>query len=206
LSLFESCSIGSAALVLNAGQIGSGGANDELWGFSMRELAVILIGILLSGPVAATQDVLKDPGGKTIAVILDCSECKDQKKGSKCASGVESGFEHNAPCGQCLLDANFGTRIGYAYDLVFTGYLKDEKGEPVKGKFVKLFLPNTWTVRTRTTDKGMFRLLLGATVERKGNPVQLDLGVRTMRPDRKADFYALYMLPEGYKPCGAAKK
>ena len=48
------------------------------------------------------------------------------------------------------------------------GHLKDENGQPLKGNFVRLYLPNTWTVRTRTDDDGLFRLLLGATAERKG--------------------------------------
>ena len=169
-------------------------------------LVIVLSGVLLSNPVAGSQDLLKDPEGKTIAVVLDCNACKDPKPGAQCASGVESGFHDGAACGQCLLDANFGTRISYAYDLLITGYLKDEKGEPVKNKFVKLFLPNTWTVRTRTTDQGMFRLMLGATAERKGKSLTRDLGVRTMRRDSKAELYALYMLPEGYKPCADEKK
>ncbi len=172
----------------------------------MRVLRMLLIGLLLSSPAVGMQNVLKDPEGKTIAVLLDCTDCNDPKPGAKCAAGVERGFHNGAPCGQCLLDANFGTRLAYAYDLLIVGTLKDANGEPLKGKFVKLFLPNTWTVRTRTSDQGMFRLLLGATVERKGQQVKLDLGTRTMRRDSKAEFYALYMLPDSYKPCGAAKK
>ena len=75
------------------------------------------------------------------------------------------------------------------------GYLKDENGQPLKGKFVRLYLPNTWTVRTRTGDDGLFRLLLGATVERKGKGLVIKLGDRVMPKDSKAAEYALFMLP-----------
>ena len=81
------------------------------------------------------------------------------------------------------------------------GYLKDENGQPLKGKFVRLYLPNTWTVRTRTLDDGLFRLLLGATAERKGKGLVIKLGDRTMRKDSKAAEYALFMLPPNYKQC-----
>jgi len=163
--------------------------------------AVVLLVLAYALPAHATSDVVKDPDGNTVAVVIDCNSCQDAAKGKSCQTGVDTGFSDGKPCGKCLLDANFPTRIPYAYDLQFLGYLKDETGQPLKGKFVRLYLPNTWTVRTRTLDDGMFRLLLGATAERKGKGIVIKLGDRTMRKDSKATEYALFMLPPDYKPC-----
>ncbi|MBX3023476.1 hypothetical protein KF840_01060 [bacterium] len=172
----------------------------------MRLMGVLVLMLVsLVAPAGATTDLVKDPDGKTLAVIVDCNSCQNPaSKGAKCETGAENGFNDGKPCGKCLLDANYPTRIPYAYDLQFTGHLKDENGEPLKGKFVRLYLPNTWTVRTRTTDDGTFRLLLGATVERKGKAQIINLGDRVMPKDSKAAEYALFMLPENYKPCGGA--
>lgn len=168
--------------------------------------ALVLIFVGMVAPAGATTDLVKDPDGNTLAVVVDCNSCQNPAKGAKCESGAENGFNDGKPCGKCLLDANFPTRIPYAYDLQFMGYLKDENGQPLKGKFVRLYLPNTWTVRTRTGDDGLFRLLLGATVERKGKAQIIKLGDRIMPKDSTAGEYALFMLPENYKPCGDAKK
>jgi hypothetical protein len=172
----------------------------------MRLIGALVLGVVVAAvPARAAQDLVKDPSGHTLAVVLDCNSCADPAKGKNCESGVENGFNDGKACGQCLLDANFPTRIAYPYDLQFMGYLKDENGQPLKGKFVRLYLPNTWTVRTRTLDDGMFRLLLGATAERKGPGLVIKLGDRVMRKDSKAAEYALYMMPETYKPCPAKK-
>jgi hypothetical protein len=166
----------------------------------MIAIMFVASSLLLPAVGSAKQDVLKDPQGKTLALILDCNTCPDGK-GSQCTSGAETGFNGNASCGHCLLKANFGTRINYDFDLLIMGHLKDEKGQPAKGRFVKLFLPNTWTVRTRTGDDGLFRLLLGATGERKGKPIIVQIGDRIMPKDSKAEHYALFMVPEQHKPC-----
>jgi hypothetical protein len=171
----------------------------------MRLKVLTVLCVLLLQGLASAKDIVKEPGGKTIAVILDCSSCKDPKKGKSCETGVEQGYLGGAPCGKCLLDSNYGTRIPYAYDIHFMGRLVDESGKPLGGRFVRIFLPNTWTVRTRTGDDGTFRLMLGATIERKGGPVTVDLGNRTMKKDSKAQFYAMYMMPETYKPCESSK-
>jgi len=170
----------------------------------MRLMGVLVLMLaFLVAPAGATTDLVKDPEGKTLAVVVDCSSCKSpDAKSGKCDTGAENGFNDGKPCGKCLLDANYPTRIPYAYDLQFMGYLKDENGQPLKGKFVRLYLPNTWTVRTRTADDGMFRLLLGATVERKGKAQLIKLGDRVMPKDSTAPEYSLFMLPENYKPCG----
>lgn len=168
--------------------------------------ALVLTFVAMGAPAGATTDLVKDPDGKTLAVVVDCNSCQNPAKGAKCETGAENGFNDGKPCGKCLLDANFPTRIPYPYDLQFMGYLKDENGQPLKGKFVRLYLPNTWTVRTRTGDDGLFRLLLGATVERKGKAQIIKLGDRVMPKDSKAAEYALFMLPENYKACGEGKK
>jgi len=180
---------------------------DDWMGVSMRLMAALVLSILTAAlPAHGSSMPVKDPDGKTLAVVVDCNTCQDPAKGKDCESGTDAGFDSGKPCGKCLLDANFPTRIPYAYDLQFIGHLKDESGQPLKGKFVRLFLPNTWTVRTRSLDDGLFRLLLGATTERKGKGLVIDLGDRTMRKDSKVSEYALYMLPPDYKPCAPAGK
>lgn len=158
----------------------------------------------LAGTALATQDVVKDPEGNTVAVIVDCNSCKQIEDGKSCDSGVEQGFNGEAACGQCLLPANFRDGIQSHYDLHMFGYLKDEKGEPIVDKYVRIFLPNTWTIRTKTVDGGLFILRLGATLERKSDkPIVVNLGDRRMRRDSKAEQYALYMLRGDYKSCPA---
>ena len=163
-------------------------------------LVPVAVGLALAAHAAEPVQV-KDPDGNVLAVVVDCNSCQDAAKGKNCESGVEIGFNNGKACGKCLLDANFPTRIPYAYDLQFVGYLKDENGQPLKGKFVRLYLPNTWTVRTRTGDDGVFRLLLGATLDRKGKGVVIELGDRKMNKDSKLPEYSLFMLPPDYKPC-----
>lgn len=167
----------------------------------MRWMGVISVFLVLAGPAAASRNVVKDAEGKTIAVIYDCSSCKAPGNGAQCTSGVESGYSDGKPCGKCLLDANFGFRIGYDQDLLISGYLKDGEGKPVTNRFVKLALPNTWNYRTRTLEDGQFRLMLGATLDRKGrDPLRVDLGEHIETKSGTAD-YMLYMLPEDHKPC-----
>lgn len=173
----------------------------------MRLMEVLVLASVIGAwPAGASQEAVKDPEGNTLAVVIDCNSCEDGKTGQACETGADNGFSDGKACGKCLLDANFPTRIPYPYDLQFSGHLKDENGQPLKGKFVRLYLPNTWTVRTRTLDDGMFRLLLGATAERKGKGLLINLGDRVMRSDTKASEYALFMLPENYKPCAAPAK
>jgi len=167
----------------------------------MRMVRLLVFLFLVPVAAAAGQNEVKDKDGKTWALILDCASCKSGS-GSECATGVEKGFHNKAKCGNCLLEANFGTRIGYPYDLHIIGTLKDENGKPLKNRFVKLFLPNTWTVRTRTNEDGTFRLLLGATLERKSEkPLLVDIGDRTMQSKSDAENYALFLMEPKYKPC-----
>jgi len=171
----------------------------------MRMKVLVALCTLFLPGLALAKDVVKDPGGNTIAVILDCNSCKEPKKGKACETGAEEGYLDGTGCGKCLMDSNYGTRIPYAYDIHFAGRLVDENGKPLSGKFVRIFLPNTWSVRTRTGDDGTYRLMLGATLERKGPAITVDLGTRTMKKDSKAPYYSLFMLPEVYKPCQSGK-
>jgi hypothetical protein len=165
----------------------------------------LLIGALLlvtASPSPGARDALKDTDGKTLAVVLDCSSCK--AGGEKCFGGLEDGYHDGSRCGQCLIKANYGKGILLPSDVMIFGNLKDEDGKPVTGKFVRLFLPNTWSVRTRTTDKGTFVLRLGPSGKRQSKkPLSLDLGERKVSKDSKAGTYVLFMLPEDYKPCAA---
>lgn len=169
----------------------------------MRLTTVVFI-LLCSVPVAARagQDLVKDPQGKTLAIILDCNSCKDGKKGKGCRAGAESGFHDGKACGSCLLDANFGTRIGYPFDVHIIGKLQDASGKPVANKFVSVSLPNTWRIRTRSLEDGRFRLMLGATMPKDDDKklLTVDLGARTL-DDPKGEQYSLLLMQDGYKPC-----
>jgi hypothetical protein len=167
----------------------------------MVVLSMFVVSLAVASPAPGAQDVLKDPDGKALAVVWDCSSC--EKGGDKCDNGVENGFHDGARCGQCLMKANYGNPVPIPYDVRVFGSLKDEKGDPLKATFVRLFLPNGWSIRTRTTDKGMFVLRMGPTGKRQsGKPLALDLGDRKMRKDDQARTYTLFMLPNESKPCG----
>jgi hypothetical protein len=169
----------------------------------------ILVFLISFVPVVAQakQDLVKDPKGKTLAIILDCNSCKAEQ-GKDCQGGRESGYSDGADCGQCLLEANFGTRIGYPYDLHIVGKLKDEAGKPLANRFVQVSLPNTWRIRTRTLDDGAFRLMLGATLPKAKSDdlIVVDLGTRTMSSSGDATQYSFFMLQDGHKPCAKEKK
>jgi hypothetical protein len=167
----------------------------------MRLSIVLLLVSLASSPAWAKQDLVKDPkSGKTLAIIVDCNSCKDAN-GKDCGSGAEEGFHDGADCGKCLLESNFGTRIGYPYDLHIVGRLQDEEGKALGSRFVQISLPNTWRIRTRTQEDGSFRLMLGATLPKESNEKMtvVDLGTRSTR--NSSGTYALFMMQEGYKPC-----
>jgi hypothetical protein len=166
-------------------------------------MVVLLTGALLlaaATPALGARDALKDASGKTLAFIVDCNSCKGS--GEKCVGGLEEGFHDGSRCGQCLLKANYGKGIPLPSDVMILGTLKDEDGKPVTGKFVRLLLPNTWSVRTRTTDTGSFILRLGPSGRRENKKaLSLNLGERRMSKESKTGTYALFMLPEDYKPC-----
>lgn len=163
---------------------------------------VVSVCVFWAGMAVAVENAIKDGDGKTVAVVIDCGSCKAPKKDAACESGVGAGFNGDAPCGHCLIAANSRSRIAFPQDVTLTGRLNDEKGQPVKATFVKLYTPN-FGVRTRTTDDGQFFLRLGASQpQRKGEKgVVVELGTRVMRTDTKLTEYALFLLPPNYAAC-----
>ncbi len=173
----------------------------KLWWLLGLSSITTMIAALPSAAMAGAQPI-KDESGKTIAVVVVCDSCQSSDGSHKqCYTGVEHGWLNGVPCGKCMVDENAGRPLGYAYDLHLTGKLVGADGAPLKQRFVKLFLSNSWTVRTRTGDDGVYRLMLGATQDRKAKkPLVVDLGTQTDTSKATAD-YALYFLPDGYKPC-----
>ncbi len=167
----------------------------------MRFVVAISALLAVGGVVSAAEHKVTDPKGNTVGVILDCNSCQDPEKGENCQTGVQDGFHDGKACGQCLMLSNYGTKVIYAYDVYVTGTLNQPDGQPLVNEFVRLYLPNTWTVRTRTTEKGQFRLVLGATAPREGDPMSAEIGPRTRVKAESAEDYALFFLPENYKPC-----
>ena len=150
------------------------------------------------------EHLIKDPDGSTtFAVLTVCNDCRSGE-GKSCYSGAEHGWLNGKPCGKCLIDSNYRTLLTYPYDLHITGTLTDPEGNPVKNRFVQVFLPGGWTVRGRTSERGAFRLMLGATADRKSKqPLVVDLGTRVDTQTGTDPYYALFLLPVSYKPCVA---
>lgn len=171
----------------------------------MRRWWMVVIGTLMATAAGAAQladqQTVQDPEGNTLGVLLLCNDCQSGS-GKGCYTGAESGFLNGKPCGKCLIESNYGTVIRYGYDLHVIGTLTDPEGHPVKERFVKLFLPNGWGVRSRTSEQGTFRLMLGATTERKSkDPLVIDVGTRIDSKKGDDPYYAMFLLPETHKPC-----
>jgi len=169
----------------------------------------LAIAVMVPAPSRAQQGAdqvdLKTPDGKTFGVVIFCNDCAKPKGKGPCDQGAENGWFQGKPCGQCLLKANPNVLVRYPYDLHVTGKLVDADGKPVKERFVKLFMPNGWGVRTRTLDDGTFRLMLGATADREGKtPITIDLGTRTDSKKGEDPYFAMFMLPQTYTACSAA--
>jgi hypothetical protein len=160
----------------------------------------------LMAQAATSPDVVsvKDSDGKEVAVLVACNSCQTAAKdSSKCHSGVEDGWLNGVPCGKCMLGENSNAAMRYP-DLRFTGKLVDGSGEPAKDRFLRLFIANGWTVKTRTAGDGSFLLILGGTTERKpGSAVVVDLGARVDLLGDKGPYYAFFLMPPGYKTCPA---
>jgi len=142
------------------------------------------------------------------AVIVDCPQ-PDAGSGPNATAfgGAEEGRIGSDRCGSCLIDANWGTHLLYPQELVITGKLLDENGGPRAKTMVRFFLPNGWSVKTRTLDDGYFRVMLGATAERKSNqPITVDIGIRRLKRGKDVPYYAMYILPEHFKPCPSEKR
>ncbi len=169
-----------------------------------------VLGMVMLVPTVQAADApdlqsVTDPDGQTIGVVLQCSSCQSAAGASKsCHKGMEQGWLDGKPCGKCLIEANYGARFSYPHDLHFVGKLVDANGEPLKDRFVKLFMANGWNVRTKTSQEGTYRMVLGATAERKGTrPLVIELGTRVDSPKNNEAYYAFFMLPDAYKPCPA---
>ena len=173
----------------------------KLWG--MVALSVMLASWAVDAAQVPSEQPIKDTDGTTLAVVVVCNDCQ-AAKGKTCNTGVEDGWMDGAPCGKCLLQSNLHEAIKYPYDLQIAGTLTDSDGNPVKDRFVKAFLPNGWAIRARTSDKGIFRLLLGATAARKSNkPLLTDIGTRIDAQSAQDAYYAIFLMPPSYKPCAA---
>lgn len=169
-------------------------------------LSVLIAAAAAWATPAPDQYPVTGADGNTYAVVVVCNTCRTASAAAtkQCHPGVEHGWIGTHPCGECLLRANPNARLAYPYDLHFTGTLVDAKGHPLKERFVKLFTTNGWNVRTRTDDKGMFRLRLGATLDRKSpKPLITNLGMHVDLIDGKDANYAMYLVPKGYQPCPA---
>jgi len=172
--------------------------------WSIGILVAVLAGPALASPQRTEIDV-PNPDGTLAAKVVVCNDCKDPAEGKECASGAAEGWRDGKPCGSCLLQANWGVLIEYAYDVHIAGTLVDSHGRPVSERFVKMFLPNGWSVRTRTLEDGTFRMILGATLERKAStPIVVDVGERVDSVQGEDPHYTIYFLPADYKPCSSA--
>jgi hypothetical protein len=166
-------------------------------------LNIIIAATVATRVIAAENtQLIKDPDGNSVGLLVICSSCESSGGSARrCQTGVQQGWLNGKQCGKCMLAANAGQTLHHAYDLHFTGTLVDNAGAPRKERFVRMFLANGWTVRTRTGNDGGFRLMLGATENRKSkNPVVVDLGTRVDAKPGTED-YSFYVLPESYKPC-----
>lgn len=169
------------------------------------------LGVVMAVSAAAAEgapnvQLVRDPDGQTLAVLVECNSCQSTGKASKkCRTGVEEGYLDGQPCGKCMISENYGARLPFPYDLHLMGRLTDAKGDPIKNRFVKVYMANGWNVRTRTSETGAYLVMMGATVERKGGtPVVIELGTRVDSPKDNKDAYAMFFLPESYKQCPAA--
>jgi hypothetical protein len=173
----------------------------------MKQMKVVVMLLVLASSAWAVtikdEQRIKDPNGKTIAVLVTCEKCER----GECMRGVDSGSWEGQPCGECFIKSNYGYRIGYGYDLSLNGRLQDAKGQPIGSQFVKLSMPNGWTVTTRTTSDGAFRMTLGATLERVSKtPIEMNVGTFTFKKGKgREDAFNFYMLPEQFKPCPESK-
>ena len=163
--------------------------------------------IAVAAPLRDEIEV-RDAEGTIYGKVVICNDCKTPTDGGKkpCHPGAADGWMDDKPCGSCLLKSNADTLIMYPYDLAITGKLVDRDGNSVAKRFVKMFLPNGWGVRSRTSDKGSFRLLLGATDKRKGShAIEVDLGKRIDSITEVDESFSLFLMPVDYKPCSGSQ-
>ncbi len=171
-------------------------------------VAGTIVSLSAASRAAAPPDeqTVKAPDGSALAVVVLCRTCREggTRATKQCHTGEEKGWIDGRACGECLLHANPAVRFNYPYDIHITGKLTDAAGKPLKDRFVKLFMANGWSVRTKTYDQGLFRVRLGAIAARKSQtPVVIDIGTRVDLVEGKDANYSLYLLPPGYRPCAA---
>ena len=177
----------------------------------MRLWWIAVLAVLLEhstvGAIATPGELpIKDGDGKIVGVVVQCDTCPSTTGSSKeCRAGAENGWLDGKPCGTCLIKENPTASLKYSYDLHLMGTLVNPAGEPLKDRFVKLSLANGWTVKTRTSEQGTFRLMLGATEERTSKtPLVIELGSRVDSQPDGGSPYALFLLPNSYKSCPPA--
>lgn len=174
----------------------------------MKVWWIAVVGLMLAGAPARAAEapdkqVIKGTDGTPLAVLVICNDCQSPA-GTGCHGGAEVGWLDGKPCGKCLIDANYGIPLIYPYDLHIAGKLVKPDGSPVTERFVKAFLSNTWSTRTRVAEDGSFRLMLGATADRKSRePLVIDVGTRVDSIKGEDPYYAMFLLPPDYDPCPA---
>jgi len=180
----------------------------QKWLLMVVGLALVTAARFAQAETVPDVQPVKSPDGTTLGVLVQCNSCASATGDSKkCHTGVEEGYLDAQPCGKCMITENYGATLLYPYDLHFIGKLVDAQGQPVKDRFVKVFMANGWNIRSRTGQDGGFRLMLGATAERKSTtPLVVNLGTRADSPKDNKDYYAMFLLPDGYKACSAADK
>lgn len=166
-------------------------------------LALALVAAPAFGITVSDAQRIKDPDGKTLAVIVKCNDCKTKGDKGPCLDGTKDGYLEGEPCGDCLANANYNARLQYAHDISIIGVLKDAQGKPLENQFVRVQQPNGWSTTGRAFKDGKFRLTLGATLARKSKtPIVVDLGTLTYKhTEGKSGAFNLFLLPDPFKPC-----
>lgn len=169
-------------------------------------MSLVVAAMATQAHAAGQVQPIKDPNGNTLAVVVTCNTCKTESEGKRaqCASGAEEGWLDEQPCGKCMLGANAQQPFTFGYDIHVIGKLVDGEGNPLKDRFVKMFTPAGWSMRSRTVEDGTFHFIMGATGERKSqSPVLTDVGAHTDTA-KGTPYYAFFLLPQSYQQCPAA--
>jgi len=169
-------------------------------------MGVILAAISAQAEAPPAEIPIKDADGTTMAVAVVCNECahpEEAGSGKVCRAGMVSGWLKGNQCGACLNELNTEPVLACPYDLHVTGTLVDAKGQPLKSEYVRLLTPFGWSVRSITSDKGAFRLTVGATAQprKSTKPLIVDIGTQVSSPKGKMGSFTMYLLPPAYKEC-----
>jgi hypothetical protein len=155
---------------------------------------------------AADRFEIKGKDGTLEAQVIICNDCRTENaEEGACHNGAEKGWYDGTPCGACLMEVNYGAVVPFSSDLRIIGKLVDGEAKPVGERFVKLFMPTGWGSRSRTSKDGVFRLLLGATMDREEKRTAIvDVGTQVDSRRDEDPHFALFLLPATYKPCESA--